>query len=113
MFRRQATMVITERANMKGLNGNNIIAIIGKQKQIRLMFHFKFTWIGKLLKIYLEKKKLTVSKFKWLKKMFHHFCQLLSYNLAYTDATQAAIVFKAIQDMSITFGTCSQNLSAR
>jgi len=28
-----------------------IKAIIGKQKQIRLMFHLKFTWIGKLLKI--------------------------------------------------------------
>jgi len=26
-------------------------------------------------------------------KMFHHFCQLLSYNLRWTGATQAAAVF--------------------
>jgi len=48
--------------------------------------------------------------------MFHHFCQLLSYNLGWTGATQAAVyllLFKAIQDTSITYGTCSQNLSAR
>ena len=34
-------MVIIERANRIGQNGNNIIAIIGKPKQIRLMFHLK------------------------------------------------------------------------
>jgi len=62
-------MVIIERTNRIGQNGNNIIAVIGKQKQIRLMFYLKFTWIGKLLKIQLEKKKFTVSKFKWQKKV--------------------------------------------
>jgi len=46
-----ATIVIIEGANRIGQNGNNIISIIGKQKQIKLMFHLKFTWIGKLLKL--------------------------------------------------------------
>jgi len=50
--------------------------------------------------------------------MFHHFCQLLSYNLRWsrdpwTGAAQAAAVFWASQDTSITYDTCSQNLSAR
>ena len=44
--------------------------------------------------------------------MFHHFCQLLSYNLGYTGATEAAAVFKAIQDTSILMvpapRTCQQ-----
>jgi len=43
-----SAVVIIEKANRIGQNGNNIIAIIGKQKQIKLMFHLKFTWIGKL-----------------------------------------------------------------
>ena len=50
-YRRQATIVIFEREIRMGQIVNYIIAIIGKQKQIRLMFCLKFSWIGKLLKI--------------------------------------------------------------
>ena len=42
-YRQQATLDIIERANRIGQNGNNIIATIDKQKQIRWMFHLKFT----------------------------------------------------------------------
>jgi len=50
-YRRQATIVIFEREIRMGQIVNNRIAIRGKQKQIRLMFCLKFSWIGKLLKI--------------------------------------------------------------
>jgi len=35
-----------------------IIAIIGKTKQIRLMFHLKFTWIWKAFKNLIGKEKV-------------------------------------------------------
>ena len=44
--------------------------------------------------------------------MFHHFCQLLSYNLGWTCATQAAAVFWASQDIHLIIvpvpRTCQQ-----
>jgi len=48
---RQATIVIFVREIRMGQIVNNKIAISCKQKQIRLMFCLKFSWIGKLLKI--------------------------------------------------------------